>query len=125
MTDFLADRVAPAAVILGGNAADLWTTERALAVGAGERNPHGQTFQGRLTLKALSVVALGGADLALQKVERRRVVVLGHQGPERRKPFLAHVATAGKWALRAGAAAHFARTAWGNRRVELEMKGLR
>lgn len=125
MTDFLADRVTPALVFGGGNLADGITTERALSVGARETNVFGQSFEGRLTLRALSLVVLSGTDLVLQKAERRRVVVLGRSGPERRKPFTAKLATGVKWGVRVGAAAHFARVAWGNRRTELEMRGQR
>lgn len=113
MTDFLGG-----AVFLAGNAADLASTEYAREHGAAEANPYGQRYGHRLMLKSGATLALTGADLVLQKIERRYVVV-DRPGyfPERRKTTTAKAATAAKWTLRGVALAYYAQLAWKNKRV--------
>jgi len=122
----LLDIAVPVAVFAGGNLADAATTEYALCVGAGERNPYGQSLGGRLLLKTGGTLALVGADRVLQKIERRYVVV-DRPGfmPERRRATVAKLASVGKWLLRGAAAAHYARLAIQNKRVgdDLRNKG--
>lgn len=126
MSDLLDGVGAPVAWYGLLNSADWVTTEYALGAGAGERNEHGQTFERRLILKSGATLALTGADLVLQRIERRYVVVQrpGFM-PERRKTTIAKVAGVGKWTLRGLALAHYARVAIQNKRVgdDLRNKG--
>jgi hypothetical protein len=122
----MSELIAPVAIYGLGNAADLWTTEDALSHGARELNPLGQDNSDRLALKLGSTFALLGADLALQKIERRYVVVnRGGFVLERRKPTVAKLATGAKWALRGLAAAYYAQLAIKNAKVAREMRGAR
>ncbi len=117
----MSDLLTPAIVFGGGNAADLLSTEYAREHGAREGNPLGQEYGHRLLLKSGATLALTGADLVLQKVERRYVVV-ARPGfmPERRKTTLAKAATVSKWTMRGVAAAYYAQLAIRNTKVGTE-----
>lgn len=119
------DTAVAVAVFAGGNAADLLTTESALDAGARERNPFGQTRDNRLALKLGSTLALTGADLVLQKIERRYVRVDDPWRQERRRPLISKLATVGKWTLRGVAAAWYTKVAINNARVERRLERAR
>lgn len=119
----MTDLLTPAAVYGLGNAADLATTEIALSNGAREQNPWGQDNHGRVGLKLGATFALTGADLVLQKIERRVVVVDRGYVLERRKAPIAKAATVAKWTLRGLAAAYYAHVAIRNAQVNERMEG--
>lgn len=120
------DYATPIAVYSAGNAADYWSTEISLEAGSREANPFGQERAHRLLLKSGSVLVLTGADLVLQKVERRYVVV-DRPGfmPERRRTATAKAARVSKWVLRGAAAAYYASVALHNKRVADELRSQR
>jgi len=122
----MSDLLTPAAVYGFGNAADLVTTEVALSNGARELNPWGQDNRARVGLKLGATFALTGADLVLQKIERRYVIVdRGGFVFERRKPTVAKVAAVAKWTLRGLAAAYYAQLAIRNAQVADQMREAR
>jgi hypothetical protein len=118
-------------VLVGGyygllNAGDLLSTEYAREYGAGERNPLGQTYNGRLGLKLGATAGLMALDFGLSRLERRRVTSRSPGGfPEVRKPFLAKAASVGKWGVRVVALGYYAQLTVKNVQVGTKQKGER
>jgi hypothetical protein len=119
----MSDLLMPAGIYLGASGLDLASTEYAREFGAGEANPFGQTYSGRLAVKGGLVVLQVGADVYLQHLEKRTRIEHTLYGTlERRKTTTAKAAKVLKWLARGGVVAFYGYKSIRNAQVADEMK---
>jgi hypothetical protein len=122
----VSELITPVAIYGLGNAADLLSTEYAREFGAGEVNPLGQHYRGRLAVKGGLVVLQVGADIYLQHLEKRtRLEPTLYGTLERRKTPTAKAATVLKWVARGGVVVFYGYKTVHNARVADRQRGTR